>query len=287
MGVVALQAEILVAERGEVLHLGVEPHARKRPRRAPELLARLLEVVQIEVRIAQRQDELAALEAGDLGDHQREQGVGGDVERHAEKKIRAALVHLAGQPAFGDIELEQRVAGRQRHALDVGRIPRAHDVAPRFRFFSQAFDDPGDLVDLPALRRSPMAPLVAVHRAELAVLVGPLVPDRHAALLQPAHVGVAAQEPQQLVDDRLQVQLLGGEQREAVLEREAHLAAEHRERAGPGAVRLAGAALEQLLQQVEILLLAGVHIAMLVKSSRALWNRSSGFFASRRSRIGW
>src|SRR5207247_1840157 len=200
MGVVALQREVLEAERGEVLHLRVEPHARKRPRRALELLARLLEVVQIEVRVAQRQDELAAL---------------------------------------------------------------------------------------PALRRSPMAPLVAVHRAELAVLVGPLVPDRHAALLQPAHIGFAAQEPQQLVDDRLQVQLLGGEQREAVLEREAHLAAEHRERAGPGAVRLAGAALEQLLQQVEILLLAGVHIAMLVKSSRALWNRSSGFFASRRSMIGW
>src|SRR5436309_2704071 len=166
MGVVALQREVLEAERGEVLHLRVEPHARKRPRRALELLARLLEVVQIEVRVAQRQDE-------------------------------------------------------------------------------------------------------------------------HAALLQPAHIGFAAQEPQQLVDDRLQVQLLGGEQREAVLEREAHLAAEHRERAGPGAVRLAGAALEQLLQQVEILLLAGIHIAMLVKSSRALWNRSSGFFASRRSMIGW
>src|SRR2546427_9825659 len=132
-----------------------------------------------------------------------------------------------------------------------------------------------------------MTPLVAVHRAELAVLVGPLVPDRHAALLQPAHVGVAAQEPQQLVDDRLQVQLLGGEQREAVLEREAHLAAEHRKRAGPGAVRLARAAAEQLFQQVEILLLAGIHVAMLAKSSRALWNRSSGFFASRRSMIGW
>src|SRR5438270_13604891 len=132
-----------------------------------------------------------------------------------------------------------------------------------------------------------MAPLVAVHRAELAVLVGPLVPDRHAALLQPAHVGVAAQEPQQLVDDRLQVQLLGGEQREAVLEREAHLAAEHRERASRGAVRLARAALEQLFQQVEILLLAGIHIEMLAESSLALGKRSAGLFASGRSMIGW
>ena len=67
---------------------------------------------------------------------------------------------------------------------------------------------------------------------------------RDAALLQPAHVGVAAQEPEQLVEDRLEVQLLGGEQREAVAEVEAQLPAEHRERAGAGAVGLARAALQ-------------------------------------------
>jgi hypothetical protein len=60
----------------------------------------------------------------------------------------------------------------------------------------------------------------------------------HAALLQPAHVAVAAQEPQQLQDDALQVHLLGGHQREALVQVEAHLVAEHAARAGAGAVGL-------------------------------------------------
>src|SRR5690348_4136933 len=66
-------------------------------------------------------------------------------------------------------------------------------------------------------------------------------------------VGVAGQEPEQLVDDRLQVQLLGGEHREAVVERKTHLMAEHRARAGAGAVALLHAALENLFHQIEIL----------------------------------
>ena len=49
-----------------------------------------------------------------------------------------------------------------------------------------------------AVGRRPGPPLVAVDRPEVAVLVGPLVPDRDAAVLQPLDVGVAAQEPQQL-----------------------------------------------------------------------------------------
>ena len=71
------------------------------------------------------------------------------------------------------------------------------------------------------------APLHAVDRPEVAVGPGPLVPDRHAALLQPARVAVAAQEPQQLEDDRLEVHLLGRDERKALAQVEAHLVAEH------------------------------------------------------------
>jgi hypothetical protein len=104
-----------------------------------------------------------------------------------------------------------------------------------------------------AVGRAPGAPLHAVHRAELAVGVGPLVPDRHAVLAQVAHIGLAAQEPQQLVDDRLEVQLLGGDQREAGGEVEAHLPAERGERAGAGAVGPAGTVLEHVAHEVEVL----------------------------------
>ena len=80
--------------------------------------------------------------------------------------------------------------------------------------------------------------MLAVDRAEIAVLVGPFVPDGDTVLVEIFDVGVAAQEPEQFVDDRFQVQLLGGEQRKALGKIEAHLMAEDREGADAGAVAL-------------------------------------------------
>lgn len=92
-----------------------------------------------------------------------------------------------------------------------------------------------------------------VDRAELTLLVGPLVPDADAALLEPAHVGVAAQEPQQLTDDRAQVQLLRREGREALRQVEAHLVAEDAPGARAGAVGLVHAVVPDVLEEVEVL----------------------------------
>src|SRR5699024_4757490 len=90
----------------------------------------------------------------------------------------------------------------------------------------------------------------AVDGAEVAVLVGPLVPDAHPALLQPAHIGVPAQEPQQLEDDRAGVHPLGGDQREPLRQVEADLLAEEAAGAGAGAVALGVPGLHDLAQQV-------------------------------------
>ena len=68
------------------------------------------------------------------------------------------------------------------------------------------------------------------------------------------HVGLAAQEPEQLVDDRLQVQLLRRDGGEALRQIEARLVAEDRERAGAGAVALLYAVLEDVADEVEVLL---------------------------------
>jgi len=103
-----------------------------------------------------------------------------------------------------------------------------------------------------AVGRRPRAPLGAVDGAKFAVGVGPFVPDRHAVVLQPAHVGRALEEPQQFIDDGLDVHLLGGHQREAVLQVEAHLVAEHGTRAGAGAVGFVGAMFVDMAHQVEI-----------------------------------
>ena len=168
------------------------------------------------MRVAEGVDELAGLQPRHLRHHHGQQRVGGDVERHAEEDVGGALIELAGQPAPGDIELEQAMARRQRHLVDVGRIPGGDDQAARIRIAPDHVHHVGDLVDGAAVLRRPGAPLLAVDRAEIAVLVGPFVPDPHAVVVEIFDVGVAGQEPEQLVDDRLEVQLLGGDQREAV-----------------------------------------------------------------------
>src|SRR5438309_9853469 len=118
-------------------------------------------------------------------------------------------------------------------------------------------DDLRDLFDRAPFRQGPAAPLRAVHRPELAVRVGPLVPDGDAALLQPADVGLASQEPEQLVDDRLEMNFLGGQQRKAGRQVESHLPAEGGQRAGARAVVLSVTVLEHVTHEIEVLLHRG------------------------------
>src|SRR5262245_29647185 len=107
-----------------------EPQSRELARRATELLSGLVQVIAIEVGIAERVDELARLQIGHLGDHLGQQGVGRDVERHTEEDVARALVELAGQPPLGAAEPDQRMAWRQRHPVQIGDVPRADDVSP-------------------------------------------------------------------------------------------------------------------------------------------------------------
>ena len=67
----------------------------KRIRWTRQLLARLIQMIEIEMRVAESVNELARLQARDLRDHQREQRIGCNVERHAEENIGRALIELA------------------------------------------------------------------------------------------------------------------------------------------------------------------------------------------------
>jgi hypothetical protein len=184
--------------------------------------------------------------------NQRQERVAGDVEGHSEEDVARALVELARQLAVLDVELKQRVAGRQRHLGRLGRVPRGDDVAATPGVLAQLVHQPRDLVD--AVGRvgavglfggAEGPPLVPVDGAEVArgatearalLGAGPVVPDRNTGGLQRRHVGLAAQKPQQLVQDRPQMQPLRGQQREPTAQIEAHLVAEDPERAGAGAV---------------------------------------------------
>jgi hypothetical protein len=159
---------------------------------AAELQLCLFDMVQVEVGVAEGMDEFAGFQAADLRDHHGQQRVGGDVERHAEEDIGAALVELAGEFSVRDIELEQAVAGRQRHLADFADVPCGDDQAAVVGIFldmrSMTLDD---LVDRAAIGRGPAAPLVAVDGAEIAVFIGPFVPDADAVVVQVFDVGVA------------------------------------------------------------------------------------------------
>ena len=91
---VALEAEMVVAEIGDRAYPRVQVHRRQRSRFARQLLLGLLEVVEVEVGVAEGMDESSGGEVGDLGDHQGQQRIGGDVERHAKEDV--------GRPLVGD-----------------------------------------------------------------------------------------------------------------------------------------------------------------------------------------
>ena len=66
-------------------------------------------------------------------------------------------------------------------------------------------------------------------------------------------VRVAAQEPQELADHRMEVHLLRGHEREPVAQVEPHLVAEHAQRAGARPVVLSGSLVEHPLEEIEVL----------------------------------
>src|SRR3546814_15740857 len=57
------------------------------------------------------------------------------------------------------------------------------------------------LVDVLAVGCGPGAPLHAIDRAQVALVIGPFVPDGNALLLKPAHIRIATQKPQQFYED--------------------------------------------------------------------------------------
>src|SRR6185369_4391595 len=195
------------------MHRGVDLHSRKRERHASQLKPRLLEMVRVQMRVAQRDDELSWLEFADLRNHHREQRVRRDVERKPQENVGRSLIHLAREPSISDIELKKQVTRRQGHLRNLAHVPRAHDQASRIGIPSDLVDDLTDLVNPSSIRSLPRSPLRAVDRPKLAVRISPFVPDVNAMVSQVLYVCIAPQKPEQLMDDRLEMKFLGREYR--------------------------------------------------------------------------
>ena len=104
---------------------------------------------------------------------------------------------------------------RQRHLFDLGRIPRAHNQSPAVGIFFDLSDHVVDLIDPDTIRAAPIPPLRAVNAAEIPAFIRPLVPNRDAVLIQIFDVGIATQKPEQLIDNRFDVELFGREKRKS------------------------------------------------------------------------
>ena len=260
-----------------------ELQARERVRLTAQLLGHLLRVVGVDVAVPARPNEVADLKARLLGEHVGEQGVGRDVEGNAQEHVRAALVKLQRQAAVGHVQLEERVAGLERHLRQIADVPRGYHHAARIRVRLQRLEDLGNLVDVATIPGIPRTPLDAVHRAQLAVLVRPLVPDADAIVLEPGHVRRTRQEPQEFADHRLEVHALRRDQREALRQVVAQLRPEHGTRARAGAVTLGGALAHNARQQVLVLAVDGAHVSRSARSSTCARPAAPGRRPSARS----
>ena len=158
-------------------------------------------MVAVQMGIAAGPDEITDLQIALLRHHMHQQRIAGDIERQAEEHIAGTLIQLAGELAVGDVELEEGVARRQRHFIQLADVPCRDDDPAGVRVVFQLVHHRADLVDMAAVRRRPGTPLFAVDRPQVAILIRPLVPDGDVVLVQIGDVGVALQEPQQFMDD--------------------------------------------------------------------------------------
>src|SRR5438477_7250694 len=124
---------------------------------------------------------------------------------------------------------------------------------------------------------APVSPLRAVNAAEISFLVGPFVPNRHAVFVEIFDVGVAAQKPEQFVNDRFDVQLLRGQERKSRPARPqvvAGLCTEDRQRAGAGAI---GAGLTFFKNEPKKVMILP-HAKTLSQPARSQSNSSAGLW---------
>src|ERR1043165_6903255 len=99
----------------------------------------------------------------------------------------------------------------QRHLFNFANVPGADHQSAAVGILMDLLDDFIDLIDGTAIGRSPIAPLSAIDTPEIALRVGPFVPNGHAVLVKIFDVGIAAEKPEQFVDDRFKMELFRGE----------------------------------------------------------------------------
>jgi hypothetical protein len=123
IGIIANELEILVSKIKDIPYLGIDPHDWQLTWLPGELSFNLLQVIGVEMSIAESMHKLPRLQTCDLSQHHRQKGIGGNIEWHTQEDISTTLIELTRKPAFRHIELKQTMAGGQSHMVDICRIP--------------------------------------------------------------------------------------------------------------------------------------------------------------------
>ena len=95
MRIVAGQLEILEREIVDVSYRAIQFYPGQRSTITTQLFVRLVEMVLVEMQIAESVNKIARDQIDHLRDHHGEQRVGGNVEWDAEEQIGAPLIKLA------------------------------------------------------------------------------------------------------------------------------------------------------------------------------------------------
>lgn len=219
---------------------------RKRPRRPPQLHLQRLHMIHIHMRVPHRMRKRPRLKITHVRQHVRQQRVAGDVERHAEAHVAAALVELAVQsaprffprhcrrPGIRDVELREHVTGRESHDFQIRGVPGAQNNATIIGRIAQLPDHIRELINALSriicfgidVTRAEVPPLEAIHGPEIALgavgeanavevgAAGVGVPDLDSGGGEGQRGGGAADEPEKFGEDGAEEDALCGEEGE-------------------------------------------------------------------------
>jgi hypothetical protein len=228
---------VFVAKTVHVPNVRIQPDFGKGKWASLHLRLALLLVVLVDVHVAARKDKFAWPKPQDLGKHEGEQGIRGNIERESQKYIYAALVELAGEfPFCIHVPLGKAVAGGQGHLVKFAHVPGRKQVAAAHGVFLEGFDEFCDLIYLAAIGPFPMPPLHAIDGSEFAICFTPLVPNADLVVLQILYVTRSAQKPQKLMHDGFEVYELGRKQGKILAKIETKLCAKYTNSTNSGSV---------------------------------------------------
>mmetsp|Transcript_2869 Transcript_2869/g.6583 ORF Transcript_2869/g.6583 Transcript_2869/m.6583 type:complete len:296 (-) Transcript_2869:912-1799(-) len=259
---VANHFKVVVSEIINVLFCRIDLDLGEGAGHALELLLQCINMVGINMSIANGVDKVASLKAAYLSDHMSQESIRCDVERNAQAHVGTALIHLTGQLALVrvDVKLAEHVTGRQGHLVEISWVPGRHDDAAVLGVVLDLINALGKLVDALSgvigvhrfVLGPKVTPLEAIDRPEvtdLAVAETTVVEEFAAAIAVPdvdilggkvIGIGIARDEPNKLFGDTAPKRAFGSKKGKSIITKaEAHLSAKLGKRPSAGAVTTA------------------------------------------------